>query len=192
MSTEITVDGEYLEGRILIAMPTMSDPRFKKTIILLCTHNEEGAMGIVLNKNMEAFTFGSLLEQLEIQHDSNLEKTRVHFGGPVDAERGFILHSTDTVQENSTVIGEGIALTATLDMLERMATGEGPDSSFIALGYAGWGPGQLEAEIQENGWLIVDADPDLVFSDQLTGKWQAAIDKLGFDPGLLSMDAGHA
>lgn len=192
MSEKEANSGQYLEGRILIAMPSMSDPRFKKTIILLIAHNEEGAMGIVLNKNMETLTFKSLLDQLEIEHDEDVGKTRVHFGGPVDSERGFVLHSTDTIHETSAIISEGIAVTATLDMLQTMASGEGPSSSFVALGYAGWGPGQLEQEIQQNGWLVVDADPDLVFGQQLSGKWQSAIGKLGFDPGLLSSEIGHA
>jgi len=192
MSEKEANGGQYLEGSILIAMPSMSDPRFKKTIILLIAHNEEGAMGIVLNKNMETLTFKSLLDQLEIEHDEDVGKTRVHFGGPVDSERGFVLHSTDTIHETSAIISEGIAVTATLDMLQTMASGEGPSSSFVALGYAGWGPGQLEQEIQQNGWLVVDADPDLVFGQQLSGKWQSAIGKLGFDPGLLSSEIGHA
>jgi len=192
MSEKETLTGHYLEGSILVAMPSMSDPRFKKAIILLIAHNEEGAMGIVLNKNMEDLTFKSLLEQLEIDHDEDVGRARVHFGGPVDSERGFVLHSTDTIHETSTIIGEGIAVTATLDMLQTMASGEGPSSSFVALGYAGWGPGQLEGEIQQNGWLVVDADPDLVFGDKIAGKWQSAISKLGFDPGLLSSEVGHA
>ncbi|MBO6825443.1 MAG: YqgE/AlgH family protein [Sneathiella sp.] len=192
MSKNETNDGHYLEGSILIAMPSMSDPRFKKTIILLIAHNEEGAMGIVLNKNMEALSFRALLEQLEVAHEKDVGNTRVHFGGPVDTERGFVLHSTDKVHATSTVVGDGIAVTATLDMLQTMANGDGPESSFVALGYAGWGPGQLEQEIQQNGWLIVDAGPDLVFGEQLAGKWQSAIGKLGFDPGLLSSEIGHA
>jgi putative transcriptional regulator len=189
---DLSENNGYFEGQILIAMPNMSDPRFQKTIILLCVHGEEGAMGIVLNKNLDALSFNELLDQLEIPHEGEHADQRIHFGGPVESERGFVLHSTDKIHENSMVIGNGIALTATIEMLENVANGDGPADSFLALGYSGWGPGQLEDEIQANGWLIVDADPHLVFSDQLSKKWQKAIGKLGFDPGLLSSDAGHA
>lgn len=191
MTEKASEDG-YLEGQILIAMPSMSDPRFKKTIILLCSHNEEGAMGIVLNKDLNVLTFEDLLEQLNIESNYAARETGVHFGGPVETERGFVLHSTDKIHETSIVIDKDIALTATLDILQSMAVGTGPSSSFFALGYAGWGPGQLEREIQDNGWLVVDADRELVFSQELEGKWTAAIQKLGFDPGLLSSDLGHA
>ncbi|MBL4908198.1 MAG: YqgE/AlgH family protein [Sneathiella sp.] len=190
--SEIKVNDGYLEGQILVAMPTMSDPRFKRSVILLCSHSEEGAMGIVLNKNLSVISFDELLEQLNLHPSHNNGEPRVHFGGPVDTERGFVLHSTDLVHESTTVIGEGIALTATIEMLETMATGHGPHSSFLALGYSGWGPGQLELEIQNSGWLVVNADQDLVFGEKLDAKWKAAIGKLGFDPGLLSMDTGHA
>jgi len=187
-----TLNEGYLEGQILIAMPSMSDPRFKKSIILLCAHGKDGAMGLVLNKNLEMVSFENLLSQLEIPCSSNLPSRNIRFGGPVEAERGFVLHSTDMFHETSMLISDGIALTATLEMLKSMANGEGPQDSFIALGYAGWGPGQLEQEIQENGWLVVAPDHDLVFGDILDIKWKAAINKLGFDPGLLSSDIGHA
>ncbi len=182
----------YLEGQILIAMPTMSDPRFQKTIILLCSHTKDGAMGIVLNRNLNILSFEDLLEQLDISVTANSKSQSIHFGGPVETERGFVLHSTDMIHETSIMVGDGIALTATLDILQSMADGTGPDESFFALGYSGWGPGQLEQEIQDNGWLVVDADSHLVFGQALEDKWQAAIGKLGFDPGLLSSDHGHA
>ncbi len=190
--TEKKIDSGYLEGQILIAMPTMLDPRFKKTIILLCSHSAEGAMGIVLNKNLNILSFDDLLDQLDIASAEGSEDRIIHFGGPVETERGFVLHSTDLIHETSIMVGDGIALTATLDMLQSMAEGNGPNDSFLALGYSGWGPGQLEQEIQGNGWLVVEADSNLVFGDELDDKWQAAINKLGFDPGLLSSDLGHA
>ncbi|MFT6558140.1 YqgE/AlgH family protein [Sneathiella sp.] len=190
--TGTKIDTGYLEGQILVAMPTMPDPRFKRSIILLCSHTEDGAMGIVLNKDLGVLSFKELLDQLDIPVTARSNNPHIHFGGPVETERGFVLHSTDLVHETTIPIGQGIALTATLDMLQCMAEGNGPDSSFLALGYSGWGPGQLEQEIQGNGWLVVEADSDLVFGEQLENKWQAAINKLGFDPGLLSSDLGHA
>jgi len=192
MTNTIEQKEGYLEGQILIAMPTMPDPQFKKAIILLCAHGEEGAMGIVLNRNLDLLSFEDLLEQLEIPHIDVIDTQKIHFGGPVEAERGFVLHTTDMIHDTSMMICDDIALTATLDMLKSMALGEGPQDSFLALGYSGWGPGQLEKEIQDNGWLVVDADHDLVFGDRLGNKWHAAINKLGFDPGLLSGDVGHA
>lgn len=184
--------GSYLDGQILIAMPAMPDPRFQKSIILLCAHGEDGAMGIVLNKNLGMLTFQELFEQLEIPHTGNFDNHKIHFGGPVEAERGFLLHSTDLIHETTMLIGKGIALTATIDMLKSVASGLGPESNFLALGYAGWGPGQLEKELQENGWLVVEADANLVFDQKIDAKWKSAILKLGFDPSALSGEAGHA
>lgn len=188
----MNINNGYLEGQILVAMPTMSDPRFKHSVILLCSHTEDGAMGIVLNKNLSVISFEELLEQLDLQSATNHEDAQVHFGGPVDTERGFVLHSTDIIHEATTVIGDGIALTSTIEMLETVASEDGPDNSFLALGYAGWGPGQLEQEIQTNGWLVVSADEHLVFGGKLEDKWSDAISKLGVDPGLLSTDIGNA
>ncbi|WP_206378208.1 YqgE/AlgH family protein [Sneathiella limimaris] len=197
MNEDISKDMEpdkdgYLDGQILIAMPTMSDPRFEKSIILLCAHGEDGAMGIVLNKNLDTLSFEDLLDQLNISYEEYLGDLKVHFGGPVEAERGFLLHTTDHVHETSIMIDKDIALTATMDMLKSVAEGTGPQDCLLALGYSGWGPGQLEREIQENGWLVVDADTDLVFGKAVSCKWQNAIRKLGFDPSALSGEIGHA
>jgi putative transcriptional regulator len=186
------IDTSFLEGDLLIAMPTMSDPRFAKSVIFVCSHSENGAMGIVVNKVSHALTFTEMLDQLEIPYSETPEDIRLYSGGPVETERGFVLHSTDMLHETSMMIDENVALTATVDMLKLIASGEGPDNSFLALGYAGWGPGQLEAEIQENGWLVVKSDPELLFDSEVTGKWQKAIHKLGVDPALLSSDVGHA
>jgi putative transcriptional regulator len=191
-TTDNSNNDGYLDGRILIAMPTMPDPRFKKAVILLCAHGEDGAMGIVLNKNIDLISFKDLLTQLEIPHDELFKDHPIHFGGPVESERGFLLHSTDQVHETTMLISSGIAMTATIDMLKSIASGDGPESSFLALGYSGWGPGQLEQEIQDNGWLVVDADKDLVFGERAGTKWQMAIKKLGFDPSALSDQVGHA
>lgn len=190
--TEETIETGYLDGKLLVAMPTMSDPRFERAVILLCAHSESGAMGILLNKTLDALSFAELLEQLDIPEVGDASQIKVHFGGPVDTERGFVVHSTDLLHETTLVIGDGMALTATIDMLKSIAKGAGPDNSFLALGYAGWGPGQLEQEIQQNGWLVVTPDRDIVFGAALDQKWQAAVTKLGVDPALLSGDIGHA
>ena len=182
----------YLTGKLLIAMPTMSDPRFVKSLIYLCAHNADGAMGLVVNRLVGSITFPDLLSQLGIEVGDAAEEIRVHFGGPVESGRGFVLHSSEYLKETTLRVDRGIAVTATLDILRDIAVGQGPRRSLLALGYAGWGPGQLDHEIQANGWLHVEADEGLVFDDQLENKWDRAIAKLGIDPGNLSGDAGHA
>ncbi|WP_373086710.1 YqgE/AlgH family protein [Sneathiella sp.] len=191
MNTETSHAG-YLDGKLLVAMPTMLDPRFKKAVILLCAHSDAGAMGILLNKTLDALSFDDLLEQLDISKSEKPTRIGIHFGGPVDTERGFVIHSTDLVHETTLVISDDMALTATVDMLKTIAGGAGPSNSFLALGYSGWGPGQLEQEIQENGWLVVDPDAEIVFGLKLDTKWLVAVNKLGVDPALLSGDYGHA
>lgn len=186
------IDTGYLDGKLLVAMPGMADPRFKKAVILLCAHSESGAMGILLNRSLDALSFDDLLEQLDIPKSDEATHISIHFGGPVDMERGFVVHSTDLLYDTTLVIGDDMALTATIDMLKTIAGGDGPESSFLALGYSGWGPGQLEQEIQENGWLVVDPDLDIVFGPELETKWDVAIHKLGIDPSLLSGEVGHA
>lgn len=191
MSKDI-IDTGYLDGKLLVAMPTMSDPRFERAVILLCAHSEDGAMGILLNKTLDALSFNDLLGQLDIPNAPETSPIKVHFGGPVDTERGFVVHTTDLLHETTLVIGEDMALTATIDMLKTIASGSGPDNSFLALGYSGWGPGQLEEEILQNGWLVVKPDKDIVFGPELDAKWQIAVHKLGVDPALLSGEIGHA
>ena len=185
-------DDPYLSGHLLIAMPNMPDERFAKTVIYMCAHNAEGAMGLVINKAMESLTFPDLLQQLDIVPTSVHQPINVHFGGPVEAGRGFVLHTPDYVQEATMVVDDHVALTATVDILQAIASGIGPRKSLLALGYAGWGPGQLDDEIRANGWLHVAADPDLVFGDSLEGKWEQAMLKIGIDPRMLSDEAGHA
>jgi putative transcriptional regulator len=182
----------YLTGHMLIAMPGMQDPRFDKSLIYMCAHSPEGAMGLVVNRVLESLTFPDLLEQLEIDCLAGGERINVHFGGPVESGRGFVLHSADYVQEATLVVDGEVALTATLDILRAMATGDGPRQSLLALGYAGWGPGQLDGEIKENGWLHVAPDAELLFGSELDSKWECAIRKIGVDPRMLSGDAGHA
>ena len=173
-------------------MPQMQDHRFARSVILLCAHNDEGAMGLVVNKLIESLTLPELLGQLKIRASGLRGRSHVHFGGPVEAGRGFVLHSPDYHEDGTLVVGDNLALTATLAILEAIGRGEGPRRSLLALGYAGWGPGQLDAEIQANGWLHVAADENIVFDDDCGDKWQRALAKLGIDPIALSGDAGHA
>ncbi|MBO6836164.1 MAG: YqgE/AlgH family protein [Alphaproteobacteria bacterium] len=182
----------YLTGQFLVAMPSMTDPRFQRTVIYLCVHNAEGAMGLVVNRLVDSLTFDELLEQLNIGRPRGGDEIRVHFGGPVESGRGFVLHSTEYMREGTVVMDNGIGLTATVDILRDIAGGTGPRDSLLALGYAGWGPGQLDGEIQENAWLTVPADADLLFDAELDDKWDRAVGILGFDPKLLSMESGRA
>ena len=191
MTEDPSTDG-YLAGQLLVAMPQMLDERFVKTVIYMCAHTEDGAMGLVVNKILDDIDFPDLLDQLDLRPSSGGDDIQVHFGGPVEAGRGFVLHSSDYRQEATMVIDEQIALTATTDILRDIAEGDGPKSSLLALGYSGWGPGQLDAEIQANGWLSVDADPGLIFGYDPEKVWQRALAKIGIDVSMLSGDAGHA
>lgn len=190
--TPLNTSPQYLTGHLLVAMPGMLDPRFEKTVIYMCAHNADGAMGLVVNRVLESLTFPDLLTQLDIQPVGHREQIRVHFGGPVETGRGFVLHSADYAQPATMAVDENIALTATLDILRAIAEGKGPRNRLLALGYAGWGPGQLDNEIKMNGWLNVPSDDILVFDDDLDNKWERAIAKLGIDPRMLSDSAGHA
>jgi putative transcriptional regulator len=189
----------YLDGQMLIAMPAMSDERFARSLIYICAHSSEGAMGIVVNQPAENIKFPDLLVQLDVIPAKDLIElppqadVKVLKGGPVETGRGFVLHSADFFIENSTLpIDNGICLTATLDILKAIATGEGPQSAVLALGYAGWAPGQLENEITENGWLNCEADKELIFGSDVEGKYEKAMRKLGVELGKLSSEAGHA
>ncbi|MGB0671349.1 MAG: YqgE/AlgH family protein [Rhodospirillales bacterium] len=182
----------YLTGQLLIAMPGMDDERFAQSVIYICGHNSEGAMGLVVNRVLDSITFPDLLEQLEITPPGIAEPISVHFGGPVEAGRGFVLHTAEYAQETTTMVNSRVALTATVDILRDMARGRGPRQSLLALGYAGWGPGQLDQEIKDNGWLNVQADEDLLFDHDLESKWERAITKIGVDPRMLTGVAGHA
>jgi putative transcriptional regulator len=182
----------YLTGHVLVAMPQMEDPRFARSVVYICAHTPDGAMGLVVNKLVESVTFPDLLEQLNLPGSPANEQIHVHFGGPVETGRGFVLHSADYVQDATLVIDENVALTATVDILKAIADGTGPQHSLLALGYAGWAPGQLDTEIQANGWLSVQADDELIFSRQLDSKWERAMAKMGIDFSKLSGAAGHA
>lgn len=186
-------DLPHLDGKILIAMPGMGDPRFERAVIYMCAHSPDGAMGLIINKPAPDVRFEDLLEQLDIEVGENLDPICVHFGGPVEHGRGFVLHTQDYGSKDGTLdVDEDIGMTATLDILEDISQGAGPAASLLALGYAGWGPGQLEGELQENGWLTCDASLDLIFSVKNDQKWQAALTTLGIDPRLLSAEGGTA
>ncbi len=189
----------YLDGQLLIAMPSMSDKRFARTVIYVCAHSEDGAMGLIVNQRAPHISFAELLGQLSI--DSNggqglqagLMDVDVHVGGPVETGRGFVLHSSDYFAADSTLPIDGeVSLTATVDILKAIAGGKGPSRAMLALGYAGWRPGQLEDEIQANGWLHCQSDLDLLFDRHLDQKYDRALSKLGIDPSHLVCDAGHA
>ena len=197
---DTTAGPGYLDGQLLVAMPGMGDERFARTVIYVCAHSPEGAMGIVVNKPAADLSMKDLLVQLDIIPETDLirlpnrvGRMQVLMGGPVETIRGFVLHSPDFFIDQSTLpIDEGVCLTATVDILRAMARGEGPHSAVLALGYAGWSAGQLESEIQANGWLNCPADPELIFHSALDLKYELALRKLGVDPVMLSMDAGHA
>src|ERR1044071_3646994 len=190
----------YLDGQMLIATPTMQDERFTRSVIYVCAHSSEGAMGIVVNQPARHISFRDLLVKLDvitatdpIELPSGTGGVKVLKGGPVETERGFVLHSADFFIENSTLpIDEGICLTATLDILKAIARGNGPASAILALGYAGWSPGQLENELQQNGWLHCSPDPELIFGLDIEAKYDRAMQKIGIRPGMLTNDIGHA
>lgn len=182
-----------LVGKLLVAMPGMGDPRFSHAVILICAHSDDGAMGLIVNKLMPDLSFAGLLDHLNIPHPPQGRDIRVHFGGPVERGRGFVLHPADYPGGAATLpIAGGYGMTATLDVLEAMAQGQGPAAALIALGYSGWGPGQLEAEIARNDWLTMEATPALIFSEDDGGKWTGALRGMGIDPLSLSARAGHA
>lgn len=186
-------DPPFLDGQLLIAMPGMGDPRFARAVIFLCAHSADGAMGLIVNKPAPELRFADLLKQLKISAGEGLAESRVHFGGPVEHGRGFVLHSAEYAVEGSSLrVNEAFSMTATVDILQDMAQGQGPDKALLALGYSGWGPGQLEGEIQANGWLVAPADPELVFGRRDAEKWEGALRKLSIDPRLLAAEGGRA
>jgi len=186
-------DDVDLTGKILIAMPGMSDPRFAQAVVFLCAHSSDGAMGLVLNKPTDELRMHDLLEHLSIAPGPEMRDLPVHFGGPVEHGRGFVLHDDGYRSEIATLeVMAGFGLTATLDILEELAAGRGPDKALLALGYAGWGPDQLEAELARNDWLTCEADSALVFDTPCARKWEAALSRLGVSPLMLSSDGGRA
>jgi putative transcriptional regulator len=185
-------DNASLAGQFLIAMPNMPDPRFARSVVFLCAHTAEGAMGLVINRLFEPLSFAELMSQLDIEVDDQSRDIRVHFGGPVESGRGFVLHSADYEGDGTMKIGPDVALTATVDILKVLAEGGGPKRCFLALGYAGWAPGQLDAELQANGWLHAPGDADILFDLDVDGKWEKVLGRLGIKPAMLSSEAGRA
>ncbi len=191
--------GPFLDGQLLVAMPGMPDQRFARAVIYVCAHSGDGAMGIMINKRARKVTLPELLSQLDLVEAGSSGKLpgriaamRVLNGGPVDTQRGFVLHSPDYHSETATLaVDDEVSLTATVDILKAIVEGGGPHQAILALGYAGWQPGQLESEIQNNGWLTCPADSGLLFDDDLNGKYVRALGKLGIDPAMLVSDAGH-
>ncbi len=190
--TDETGDGDSLQAQLLIAMPSMQDERFQRSVIFMCSHTADaGAMGLMINKQLPNLQFADLAKQLDIEA-GNSPPITMHFGGPVETGRGFVLHSDDYHRDATVPMAEGVSMTATVDILRAMASGAGPGEAILALGYAGWAPGQLEQEIQRNDWLHCTADSDLIFEVALDSKWEAAVRRIGIDPAMLSMQAGRA
>ncbi|MFP3942492.1 MAG: YqgE/AlgH family protein [Alphaproteobacteria bacterium] len=188
-----THEAGFLKGQLLVAMPTMQDLRFDRAVIYMCAHSREGAMGLVINKPAPNITFTELMDQLGIETGGGFQDIRVHFGGPVETSRGFVLHSSDYFLEEATLrVTPDIGLTATVDILRALVGGSGPRHSILALGYAGWASGQLETELQANGWLHCPADEELLFGVGIDDKWSAAMQRIGIDPAQLSGQAGRA
>jgi putative transcriptional regulator len=192
------IDPSLLKGdspfrnHLLIAMPSLSSGFFARSVVYVCAHSPAGAMGIVINQRLPDVQFGDLLSQLNLPKSQLVIEPVVHFGGPVETGRGFVLHSTDFMREDTVRITDSICITGTIDILRAMAEGKGPHKSIFALGYAGWSAGQLEAEMQANAWLTAPADDALVFDAELGKKWDLALARVGINPLMLSDDIGHA
>lgn len=182
----------YLTGKLLVSMPHISDPRFYKSLVFVCGHDENGAMGIVINRVLEELTLKDLFQQMDMEVSPVCDNYPIHFGGPTEGGKGFVLHTLDYQQPATLLVNDQYGVTATLDILTAIADDKGPSHSILALGYAGWGPGQLDAELQTNHWLELDPDADLVFHTPYWQKWGAAITKLGVDAAMLTPESGHA
>ncbi len=199
-ATHEDIESRYLDGQFLVAMPGMADDRFARAVIYVCAPSAEGAMGIVLNRPASDLNFPDLLVQLDIVPEAErislpkrVGRMQVLMGGPVETSRGFVLHSPDFYIDQSTLpIDDSVCLTATIDILRAIARGEGPENAVLALGYAGWGAGQLETEIQQNGWLNCPADAELIFGASVDTRYELALRRIGIDPAMLSTEAGHA
>ena len=181
-----------LTGQLLIAMPTMPDPRFARSVIYMCMHDDRGAMGIIINQMVDGLDFEKLLKQVGIDEAPPKRKIGIHVGGPVESGRGFVLHSDDYDTDSTLDVDGRVRLTQSIEVLKEISRGGGPRRCLLALGYAGWGPGQLEREIKQNGWLNVVADEELIFGAESDDKWRLALAKMGIDPTMLSSSAGRA
>jgi len=186
----------YLTGKLLLAMPAIGDQRFHRSVIFMAAHDENGAMGLVINSDLPELGFENLLDQLGISSKIEVDLKNLNLpvmsGGPVEKSRGFLLHTTDFHQKETIPVDDDFSITGTIDALTKVAKGNGPDHALFILGYAGWTAGQLEQELQKNAWLVLDSDPALVFHEKTGDKWNMAIDKLGIDPAMLSGEIGRA
>jgi len=185
-------DEPYLAGHLLVAMPAMGDPRFDRTVSYVCAHSDEGAMGLIVNQPLDELEFPDILDQLGIETGPGCDEIIVHNGGPVESQRGFVLHTDDYQKDGTLVVDSGFALTATTEVLRAIASGSGPQKRLMALGYAGWGAGQLDDEIKQNAWLIVPSDPELIFTTPNPDKWDSALAAIGLSADKLSHLHGHA
>jgi putative transcriptional regulator len=183
----------FLDGQILIAMPSMQDPRFQRSLVYLCAHSGDGAMGLIVNREADGLTLAELFAKLGVPAGESANVTPVRYGGPVEPGRGFVLHSSDYQSDEATLaVDANTAMTATLEVLHAMSAGTGPRDAFVALGYAGWAPGQLEEELRENGWLTCEPDRDLLFGEEQETKWEKALAKLGITQSMLVSSGGSA
>lgn len=198
MTERPQIDPDLLKGdspfrnSLLVAMPSMQNGFFTRSVVYICAHSGAGAMGIVINQRLPDVEFKDLLSQLHLPRSQLVVEPVVHFGGPVETGRGFVLHSMDFIRKDTVRINDKMCITGTVDILRAMAEGKGPSHSIFALGYAGWGAGQLEDEMQANAWLTVPADEELIFSTDLGHKWEEALKKIGVNPLALSTEAGRA
>lgn len=185
-------NSDSLVGKVLIAMPQLQDPRFYRTVVYMCGHDSNGAMGLILNRHVQGLSLKELFEQLTLTFPETKKDHPIRYGGPVEMGRGFVLHTSDYRLDSSVLVNDHITLTATVDVLKDMAAGHGPKQILVALGYAGWSAGQLETEIQQNSWLELTPPLDLIFSEDIDNLWHQALKALGITPELLSSDIGHA
>ena len=180
-----------LTGQFLISMPSLEDERFEKTVIYMCAHSKDGAMGIIINKKIDYDLYPDLLEQLGIDKPMLNKKLLIRYGGPVESGRGFVLHSDEVIQKETLAISKGIALTSTSEFFDDLSKGNGPKNSILALGYAGWGAGQIELELASNSWMVLEADSNFIFDESVNNKWKDAYKLLGVDPNKLSYNSGN-
>lgn len=189
----MTIDyPESLKGQLLIAMPALNDPNFFQTVTFICEHTEAGAVGVVINRIMPSFSAKEVFEELNIRCDPEASSLQVHIGGPVHVNEVLVLHGPPFTWQGCLVVSPTLAVSNTLDILSALATGKGPRSFLIALGCAGWGPGQLEYEIKENAWLTGAVSNEIIFDTSIESRWEVAVRQMGIDPNLLSQTAGHA